>query len=95
MFGGFGGGGCARPVHAEEAVGPAPARLYTRYGVSVWANFLAERYGLHRPLRSVSRALSQHGLVIAPGTLGDALRRFLPLTTGRRDLPAFVWSRSW
>ena len=65
----------------KEAVGPAPARLFpnTRYGVSVWATVLAERYGLHRPLRSVCRALSQHGLVIAPGTLADAQRGFLRL----------------
>ena len=50
----------------KEIAGPAPARLFpnTRYGVSVWAYALAERYGLHRPLRSVSRALGQHGLVI-------------------------------
>ncbi len=65
----------------KEAVGPAPARLFpnTRYGVSVWAYVLAERYGLHRPLRSVCRALGQHGLAIAPGTLADAQRGFLRL----------------
>ena len=74
----------------KEVVGPALARLFpnTRYGVSVWANVLAERYGLHRPLRSVCRALGQHGL--APGTLADAQRRFLRLAARRRDLPAPV-----
>ena len=59
----------------KEVVGPAPARLFTRYGVSVWANVLAERYGLHRPLRC--RARGQHGL--APSMLADAQRRFLRL----------------
>ena len=47
--------------------------------MSVWAFVLAERFGQHRPLRSVCRTLRQHGLAIAPGTLADAQRRLLPL----------------
>ena len=59
----------------------AVPRLFpnTRYGVSVWALFLLEKYAHHRPLRAVSRMLSAHGLDLAPGTLADSLPRFVPL----------------
>ena len=69
-----------------EAVGPAPARLFpnTRYGV--WAYVLAERYGLHRPLRC--RALSQHGLAIRHA--GGRPAGFPAAAARRRDLPTSV-----
>ena len=43
----------------------------TRYGVSVWALFLLEKYAHHRSLRAVSRMLSAHGLDLASGTLAE------------------------
>lgn len=64
---------------ASEAVAPPPARLFanTAYGVSVWAWFVLECYGYHRPLRAVARALAEMGIPIAPGTLADAQSRLL------------------
>lgn len=64
---------------ASEAVAAPPARLFahTAYGVSVWAWFVLECYGYHRPLRAVARALTTMGIAIAPGTLADAQSRLL------------------
>ena len=68
-----------RCAPASEAVAPPPARLFahTAYGVSVWAWFVLECYGYHRPLRAVARALATMGIPIAPGTLADAQSRLL------------------
>ena len=65
----------------RETLAAAVPRLFpnTRYGVSVWALFLLEKYAHHRPLRAVSRMLSAHGLDVASGTLADSLPRFAPL----------------
>ena len=65
----------------RETLAAAVPRLFpnTRYGVSVWALFLLEKYAHHRPLRAVSRMLSAHGLDVASGTLADSLPRFVPL----------------
>ena len=60
---------------------PAPARLFARtpYGTSVWARVLFERYACLRPLHRVSAWLSDQGLPISAGTLGDSVHRFVPL----------------
>ena len=60
---------------------PPPARLFPRtpYGISVWARILYERFACFRPLRRVAAWMADQGLPIAPGTLADSTRRFLPL----------------
>ena len=77
VFGGFGGSACARPVHASRNKKPSarPRRDClrtpdTEFGRTFWRRGMA-------CIGPASRAPSQHGL--APGTLADALRRFLPL----------------
>ena len=64
----------------EVSAPPAP-RLFPRtpYGTSVWARFLFERYACLRPLNRVSAWLSDQGLPIAAGTLGDSVHRFVSL----------------
>ena len=64
----------------EVSAPPAP-RLFagTPYGTSVWARFLFERYACFRPLRRVAAWLSDQGLAISAGTLGDSVHRFTPL----------------
>ena len=64
----------------EVSAPPAP-RLFPRtpYGTTVWARFLFERYACLRPLNRVSAWLSDQGLPIAAGTLGDSVQRFVPL----------------
>ena len=64
----------------EVSAPPAP-RLFagTPYGTSVWARFLFERYACFRPLNRVAAWLSDQGLPISPGTLGDGTHRFAPL----------------
>ena len=65
----------------RDVSAPAPARLFanTPYGVSVWARFLFERYACLRPLHRVAAWLSDQGLPISAGTLGDSVHRFAPL----------------
>ena len=65
---------------AEVSAPPAP-RLFanTPYGTSVWSRFLYERYACFRPLNRVSAWLSDQGLPVSAGTLGDGAPRFAPL----------------
>ena len=65
---------------AEVSAPPAP-RLFanTPYGTSVWSRFLYERYACLRPLRRVAAWLSDQGLPVSAGTLGDSVPRFAPL----------------
>ena len=91
-----------RCAPASEAVAPPPARLFanTAYGVSVWAWFVLECYGHHRPLRAVARALATLGIPIAPGTLADAQSRLLGVfepvdeAIAERQRAARAWSRA-
>ncbi len=64
----------------EVSAPPAP-RLFagTSFGTSVWARFLFERYACFRPLRRVAAWLSDQGLTVSAGTLGDSAHRFTPL----------------
>ena len=73
------GCGCASSP-AEVSAPPAP-RLFagTPYGTSVWARLLFERYVCFRPLRRVAAWLSDQGLTVSAGTLGDSTHRFTPL----------------
>ena len=78
---------CRRPRYRStcscapkrEVVAPPVPRLFANTGLSVWNWFLTETYALHRPLRSVPRQLSMLDFEVAPGTLGDSVRRFVPL----------------
>ena len=64
----------------EVSAPPAP-RLFagTSFGTSVWARFLFERYACFRPLRRVAAWLSDQGLTVSAGTLGDSAHRFTSL----------------
>ncbi len=73
--------GCDCASSPLEAIAPPPARLFPRtpYGISVWARILYERFACFRPLRRIAAWMADQGLPIAPGTLADSVRRFLPL----------------
>ena len=68
------------PGEREDGAHQEP-RLFanTLYGVSVWACFLFERYAGLRTLNGVAAWMSDRGLAISPGTLGDSVHRFVPL----------------
>ena len=65
----------------REVTAPPPDRLFPRtpYGISVWACMLFERYACHRPLNGAAGWLSDQGLAISAGTLGNSVARFVPL----------------
>ena len=65
---------------AEVSAPPAP-RLFanTPRGTGVWSRFLCERHACFRPLNRVSAWLSDQGLPVSAGTLGDSVPRFAPL----------------
>ena len=73
--------GCDCTSSPLEVTAPPPARLFPRtpYGTSVWARILYERFACFRPLRQVAAWMTDQGLAIAPGTIADSVRRFLPL----------------
>ena len=74
-FEGSGENGCVRPVHASRER-QFPVRLrHGCYPIRSSGARLGGEYGMHRPLRSVSRAPKRHGFAIALGALADA--RFL------------------
>ena len=64
-----------------EVIAPPPPRLFagTPFGISVWMQYLLERYASHRPCRQVAAWLTAHGLKVAPGTLAGSTDRFLAL----------------
>ena len=64
-----------------EVSAPPVPRLFPRtlYGTSFWARVLFERCACFRPLNRVAAWLSDQGLAISPGTLGDSEKRFVPL----------------
>ena len=73
--------GCECPSSPPQAIAPPPVRLFARtpFGISVWARILYERFACFRPLRQVAAWMTDQGLAIAPGTMGDSVRRFQPL----------------
>ena len=60
---------------------PAPLRLIERgkFGVSVWATVLLDKYLYGRPSHRLLQDLSHHGLEMSPGTLTGALHTLAPL----------------
>ena len=73
--------GCACASSPMEVSAPPAPRLFagTSFGTSVWARLLFERYACFRPLRRVAAWLSDQGLGVSAGTLGDGAHRFTPL----------------
>ena len=73
--------GCTCESSPREVSAPPVPRLFdnTPYGISVWARVLFERCACFRPLNRVAAWLSDQGLAISPGTLGDSEKRFVPL----------------
>ena len=73
--------GCECASSPVEVSAPPVPRLFscTPYGTSVWARLLFERYACFRPLNRVAAWLSDQGLPISAGTLGDSAHRFVPL----------------
>ena len=73
--------GCTCEASPREVSAPPVPRLFdnTPYGISVWARVLFERCACFRPLNRVAAWLSDQGLAISPGTLGDSEKRFVPL----------------
>ncbi len=73
--------GCGCASSPTEVSAPPAPRLFagTAYGTSVWARLLFERYACFRPLNRVAAWLSDQGLPISAGTLGDSAHRFMPL----------------
>ena len=60
---------------------PAPCRLIERgkFGVSVWAAVLLDKYLYGRPSHRLLQDLGHHGLDMAPGTLAGGLQTLAPL----------------
>ena len=73
--------GCVCASSPVEVSAPPVPRLFagTSFGTSVWARFLFERYACFRPLRRVAAWLSDQGLPVSAGTLGDSMHRFTPM----------------
>ena len=72
---------CECASSPKEVTAPPMARLFdnTAYGISVWVCVLFERFVSCRPLHRVATWLADMGLAIAPGTLADSIKRFVPL----------------
>ena len=72
---------CECASSAREVTAPPVARLFenTPYGISVWVCVLFERFVCCRPLHRVAAWLADMGLAVSPGTLGDSVKRFVPL----------------
>ena len=72
---------CECASSPKEVTAPPVTRLFdnTPYGIGVWACVLFERFVSCRPLHRVAAWLADMGLAIAPGTLADSIKRFVPL----------------
>ena len=60
---------------------PAPCRLIERgkFGISVWAGVLLDKYLYGRPSHRLLQDLGHHGLDMSPGTLTGALHTIAPM----------------
>ncbi len=60
---------------------PSPARLIERgkFGISVWASVLLDKFAYGRPSQRLLQDLADHGLNMAPGTLAGGLQAIAPL----------------
>jgi transposase len=60
---------------------PSPARLIERgkFGISVWACVLLDKFAYGRPSQRLLQDLADHGLNMAPGTLAGGLQAIAPL----------------
>jgi transposase len=69
--------GCAPGI----VTAPAPNRLIERgkFGVSVWATVLLDKYLYGRPSHRLLQDLGHHGLNMSPGTLAGGLQTVGPL----------------
>lgn len=61
------------------AKGPSKLIAKSRLGISVWTMILLEKYLYQRPIARLLESLKSYGMDIAPGTIGDGLKRLLPL----------------
>jgi len=61
------------------ACGPRKLIPKGRLGISVWAMILVEKYLYQRPISRILESLKGYGLDIAPGTVGDGLKRLAGL----------------
>ena len=71
------GCGCVPGIVAA----PAPARLIERgkFGISVWASVLLDKFLYGRPSHRLMQDLADHGLQMSPGTLAGGLQTLAPL----------------
>jgi len=60
---------------------PSPARLINRgkFGISVWASVLLDKFAYGRPSQRLLQNLGDHGLNMSPGTLAGGLQAIAPL----------------
>ncbi len=60
---------------------PSPARLIERgkFGISVWASVLLDKFAYGRPSQRLLQDLGDHGLNMSPGTLAGGLQAIAPL----------------
>jgi transposase len=60
---------------------PSPARLINRgkFGISVWASVLLDKFAYGRPSQRLLQDLGDHGLNMSPGTLAGGLQAIAPL----------------
>ncbi len=72
---------CQCPGVPVIITAPGPDKLIpkSKHGISVWVTLIIEKYFYQRPTNRTLASLSTHGIFIAPGTVGDGLKRLAPL----------------
>ena len=70
---------CGKLPGIITAEGPSKLIGKSRFGISVWTMILLEKYLYQRPIARLLESLKSYGVDIAPGTIGDGLKRLLPL----------------
>ncbi|HEV2040491.1 MAG TPA: IS66 family transposase [Casimicrobiaceae bacterium] len=72
---------CGCGCVAGIVTAPPPARLIERgkFGMSVWASVLLDKFLYGRPSHRLLQDLADHGLNLSPGTLAGGLRALAPL----------------
>ena len=61
------------------AGGPPKLIAKSSLGISLWVMILVEKYLYQRPISRLLESLKSYGVDIAPGTVGDGLKKLLPL----------------
>jgi transposase len=72
---------CNCTVNPGIITAPLPSKIIRKSSIdiSIWIHLLVEKYHYQRPMNRILTSLSEYGIELSAGTIGDGLKRLAPL----------------